>query len=146
MSFCGACGAFAYGALRRRLGAAGVFALVFGTGAAGCLLIARAGGDYGVIVAGLAVFGVGVGLMMPSLIGVAFAASDDLTRAKAVAFVNTGIFIGESTSPFVTEPIRAGVGAPGLFLYTAVLLALLTLAFLAAALGRRARARAAQIG
>jgi MFS family permease len=144
LSFAGACGAFAYGLIRRALGATGVFALVFVCGGAGALIVAHTQ-TYPLLMIGLAVFGVGVGVMMPNLMSVAFAASDDLTRAKAVAFVNTGIFVGESTSPFVTEPIRASLGVLGLFNMSGAALTVLAIVFAIAALTRRSKP-AVQIG
>ena len=138
LSLFGAISSMLFPWLSRRMSFAGLFALVFAFTAAGAVCLATLEVFAG-LVAAMALFGFGVGLMFPTLLAIAIANSNDETRARAVARMNGGVFTGESASPFVSEPIRIGLGVPGLFLAAAGLLAAMGLGALVVAVtkGRR---------
>ena len=130
-----------YGALRERLGYSAVFALLLVVMAAGYAAVAVAGGPVGVI-AGLAVFGVGLGLLLPNLNSLAGDIASSGTRGTVVGALTTSLFLGQFASPFATQPLVARFGSGGAFGGASALLLVGAVLFLAhALLGRTGPAR-----
>lgn len=126
LSLFGALSSLLFPWLSRILPSAGLFFLVFGFAGAGAACLATIEAFPG-LVAAMALFGVGVGLMFPTLLAVSIAASNDQTRARSVSRMNAGVFTGESASPFLSEPIKLSLGVPGLFLAASALLGAMAL-------------------
>ncbi len=111
-----------YARLRRRLAVGPLFALSFGLVGLGYALVWTTLG-YWPILAGLAVASVGFGLARPNFTAWLNAHVPDAARARAVAVMSSSIFLGQFCTPFLAAPLVNGVGLPGAFLASGLLLA-----------------------
>jgi len=112
-----------YARLRRRLTVGPVFALSFGLVGLGYALVWRMLG-YWPILAGLALASIGFGLARPNFTAWLGMHVPDSARARAVSVMSSSIFLGQFFTPFLAAPLVAGVGLPGAFLASGLLLSL----------------------
>lgn len=91
-----------------------------------------------ILVAGILLFGVGEGLMVPNLQDITVGAAPDSSRGTIVAIFVSASRLGQTTGPVVAGVGLAAVGAPATFAGGAVLAALLLVALLVAHRGARA--------
>ncbi|MBX9736599.1 MAG: MFS transporter [Phycisphaerales bacterium] len=77
----------------------------------GCFIIANAS-SFGMVVLGLAIFGVGAGFIMPNLMSWLMRLASESARGRATGALTAAIFAGQFLSPLVFQPaVRAG-GVP----------------------------------
>ncbi|WP_238717523.1 MFS transporter [Natronorubrum halophilum] len=92
-----------------RLDATGITALVFGFMGVGYVVIGSSNG-YSQVIVGLAVSGIGLGLLFPNLnTWVTDNASEDV-RGRVLGGLTSVIFLGQFLSPILTQPIVTRVG------------------------------------
>ncbi|MGV9752103.1 MFS transporter [Nocardia farcinica] len=124
----GAVGAFAYAAVRRRVGSTTITCASVALLATGWLVIGTAGTLWAVV-AGLLIGGTGVGLAVPNLNLILTEVTPPDARARALSGLVTAIFLGQFASPLIAAPLIEVSGIAGTFTWTAIA----CLAFLAAA-------------
>ena len=112
----------AYGTLRPRLGLHGVNASASGLMAIGfamvwCSSLFDAGWapSYAMVVAGMGVFGLGSGALMPNLNNWLLDIVPESSRGRAVGILTASFFLGQFLSPVATEPVIGVAGIPGTF-------------------------------
>lgn len=110
----GATASMSYGRVQRRLGYRGIFAAIFLLMGIGYALVALASGA-ALVTGGLAVFGLGMGLLMPNLNNWAGELALPSARGAVLGGVTMCIFLGQFASPIVTQPLIDVVGLRGAF-------------------------------
>jgi MFS family permease len=136
----GALASMAYGRVKGRVGYRGVFALLFALMAGGYTLVALASG-FALATGGLAVLGLGMGLLMPNLNNWAGEVAPQAKRGKVLGGVTTCIFLGQFASPIATQPVIDAVGLAGAFGVAGGAVGLLALGFAAWSALRRSEAK-----
>jgi MFS family permease len=130
---------FGYGRIRAQLGHMTIAATVFAFMGAGYLLLGVAS-SYALVLAGLAVMGIGGGMLMPNLTVWLSAAVPAAVRGRAFGGFTTAVFLGQFVSPLLSQPIVAAAGLDRMFTIVGGMLALLALALAATgSSSRRAR-------
>jgi len=109
----------AFGWLRARFSAMGLFAVSFAMLAVGLGLIGAANSAWAVI-PGVAVIGSGPGLMMPNDMTFLMARVAPDWRGRASGLLTTAFFIGQFASPLLSAPLVSGLGRQQAFLAEAV--------------------------
>lgn len=104
-----------YGRLRAHVGFSATFALLYAIMALGYGVVAAAAGATQVI-AGLAVFGLGLGLLLPNLNALAGQIASPAARGVVVGALTTSIFLGQFASPLAAQPLIGAFGSGGTFL------------------------------
>ncbi|ADJ15453.1 major facilitator superfamily protein [Halalkalicoccus jeotgali B3] len=111
-------------ALRAHLGARTIAALVFGLMGIGYVVIGTGSGYYRVVV-GLAITGVGLGLLFPNLNSWLADHAPEASRGRVLGGLTSAVFLGQFLSPFLTQPVVTQVGlGKGYSVFGIVLLAL----------------------
>lgn len=126
-----------YRRIRAGLGVFGVFAFCFSVMGAGLGLVAAAS-SYAAVVASIALFGIGMGAMMPHLANTAIGLAPPAMRGRVSGGLTASIFTGQFLSPLLSQPLVHAFGYSDSFALTGVLLLLLAIFALYAALWRRA--------
>jgi predicted MFS family arabinose efflux permease len=96
--------ALAFGTIRTRLSASAAFALMFSVVGAGLFVVALTT-NLNIAIAGLAIFGFGVGLIVPNLFSVAAAMGTEADRSRLFGFTKSAYFAGPLLSQLVLEPV-----------------------------------------
>ncbi|MCK0167256.1 MFS transporter [Jannaschia sp. S6380] len=126
----GAAASAIYGRVARRLPRRIVFAATFGLMAAGYGIVAIAPTPL-TVVAGLALFGCGFGLLLPGLNALAGDVATEATRGRVVGVMTTCLFMGQFASPLATQTLIASFGSNAAFAVGAGLLLALAAGFAA---------------
>jgi MFS family permease len=105
---------FSYGRIRARLGYVPILGLNFGLMGLGYLLIGT-GNGYPAVLSGLAVGGLGMGLMFPNLNVWLTTKAPAAIRGRAVGGMTTAVFLGQFLSPIAGQPIVDAFGMGTLF-------------------------------
>ena len=126
----GAIASALYGRVRARMSRPVTFAILFVLMAVGYAVVAAATGPVAVI-AGLAIFGTGFGLLLPSLNTLAGDLADERTRGIVIGALTTSLFLGQFASPLVAQPVIERFGSAGAYWAGAFVLALLAICFAA---------------
>nr|WP_281383062.1 MFS transporter [Microbulbifer rhizosphaerae] len=126
---------FFYRRIRERLGAPGLFAFCFAFMAAGMLLISAAD-SFAAVMAATAVYGVGMGALMPHLFASAIHLASERMRGRISGGLTTSIFIGQFLSPLASQPWIDRFGLAAGFSFAGMLLLLPASAVAAATLWR----------
>jgi MFS family permease len=134
--------ALAYRPILARLGHQGVFALAFAVFSAGYLLVAAATAA-GVALLGLALAGIGNGIMIPNYGTWLLARTPAPLRGRVSGAMTASFFAGQFLSPLATEPLVAQGGIAAAFLGVAVVGAAIAGGYLLAARSPAAVGRAA---
>ena len=115
-------GSLAYGGLRRASGPGLLLAVALAGMAAGLVGLA---GAHAVLtmLPWMALFGVGMGLLLPGLSDAAALAIDPARRHVAISLVTMGLFLGQFVSPLASEPALAAGGLRAAFGAAALLIA-----------------------
>jgi len=124
-----------FGRLKPRFGSAALFSVGFITMAAGQAIIGISG-NYGGILAGVAVSGFGMGLVMPNFVASAMALASPANRGRVAGLLSSAIFSGQFASPLISQPVIAEFGIPAVFLLSSAMLALVATAIVAKLLRR----------
>lgn len=101
--------------VRRRLDVTQVVAATFGLLAVGFWLVGVADDLVGVV-AGLAISGVGLGLLGPNLNGWLAANAPEARRGQVLGGLTSVIFVGQFCSPLVLQPVVSSAGYASTFL------------------------------
>ena len=126
-----------YGRLLGGVALPWIVAAGFGLMAAAYALVAVAG-SYGVVLAGLAMVGLGMGIMMPAFATGALSAAPEALRGRVTGGLTSAIFLGQFLSPILSQPL-AGDGLQPVFGLFAAALAGAALLAGGLALARRPR-------
>jgi MFS family permease len=120
-----------YGRIRKYAGYIQIFGLNFGLMGAGYLIIGF-GTDYFSVLTGLAVSGLGTGLLFPNLNVWLTSEMPANMRGRAVGGLTTAIFLGQFISPVAGQPFAGLFGPGALFVGTGIFMLLfaVTLALL----------------
>ncbi len=113
MTVIAATSSFLFARLQRRLGFGGVLILTFAAQAPGLALVGWAT-TWGVMLLGMAVFGVSVGLLMPNLYLRLTSLVPEAQRGRALGKMTTAVFLGQFLSPFFASPVILAGGSLGL--------------------------------
>lgn len=116
-------GSLFYGRVAKALDRFDVMMLAVAFIGAGYLLLSLASG-WAIIILGLLLGGAGLGLMIPNInVWVASESPPDL-RGRVLGGLTTAVFIGQFSSPLITQPVSIALGMSGLFLGATVFLAI----------------------
>jgi MFS family permease len=124
-------GSIMYGKVKARLDFVSILPFIFTFLGIGYTLIGF-GKNLGVIMLGLAVAGVGLGLLMPNMTVWVSSTVPDAVRGRALGGLSTSLFLGQFLSPIIAQPVSVRVGldmtyalSGGLLLVLAVVVALM---------------------
>jgi MFS family permease len=112
IAFCTLFSAFAsmsYGKVKTKLSFISILPLIFGLMGIGYIIIGLVG-SYALVLVGLAIAGLGLGLLMPNLTVWVSARVPDAIRGRALGGLTTFFFLGQFLSPIVSHPISKQVG------------------------------------
>ncbi len=113
-----------YGKVKQKLGYVSILALTLGLLGIGYSIIGLAG-SYPVVLLGLAIAGLGLGLLMPNLnVWVASSVSDAM-RGRALGGLTTFFFLGQFLSPLFSQPLSQQFGLDKAYLLSGLLLLVL---------------------
>lgn len=131
IAFCtlfSAAASMAYGRLKTRFDFLSILLMVFGLMGVGYGVIGLAQ-NYGQALVGLAIAGVGLGLLMPNLTVWVSAVVTDAQRGRALGGLTTFFFLGQFLSPLVSQPLSQQMGLDRVYLVAAGVLLLLGAGF-----------------
>jgi MFS family permease len=116
-----------YGQIRKYMGYIQIFGLNFGLMGAGYLIVGF-GTGYISVLTGLAICGLGTGLLFPNLNVWLTSEMPANMRGRAVGGLTTAIFMGQFISPVAGQPFAGLFGPGALFIGTGILMLLLAIA------------------
>jgi MFS family permease len=131
IAFCTLFSAFAsvsYGKLKQRIDFVGFLPIIFGCMGIGYLLIGQ-GTIWAQVLVGLAIAGLGLGIVMPNMNVWISAAVPDAFRGQALGGLSTSLFLGQFLSPIIAQPFTKLIGLGGVYAYTGGILVVLALTF-----------------
>lgn len=128
---------FLYRRLRARLGISGVFAFCFAVMGSALGMIA-ASDTFPAVITSMALFGIGMGAMMPHLANTAINLASPATRGRVSGGLTASIFLGQFLSPLVSQPWAQRFGIAASFEHMGALLLLLAIILVTTALWRHA--------
>jgi MFS family permease len=103
-----------YGKLKQRMEFVTFLPVIFGLMGIGYLLIGQSS-NWLQVLTGLAISGMGLGILMPNMsVWLSFAVPDAL-RGRALGGLSTSMFLGQFLSPIVTQPLTKSVGLGGTY-------------------------------
>jgi MFS family permease len=118
----------AYGRIKTRLNFITILTLIFGLLGVGYTIIGLVK-SYELVLIGLAIAGLGLGLLMPNLtVWVSTIVSDTL-RGRALGGLTTFFFLGQFLSPIFSQPLSQQIGLDNTYTLAGGLLLLLALTF-----------------
>jgi len=120
-----------YGQVKARIGFLPIVALTFGLIGIGYIIIGQVD-RYEQVLVGLAIAGLGLGLLMPNLTVWLSAEAPDASRGQALGGLTTFFFLGQFLSPLVGQPVSQRVGLGNTYSLAGGLLLLMALAFMGA--------------
>jgi MFS family permease len=129
-----------YARVRQVLGYRSIMAVLFACMGLGYVLIGTSH-SYAAVVAGLAVAGLGTGLLTPNTNHWAGALAPEAARGRVMGGLTTSVFLGQFLSPILAQPLIGALGLGGAFLAAGILLGVLAGTFGAQAWHTRARSR-----
>lgn len=120
--------ALSFGRIRIRMGNIPILGLTFGLMGVGYVIISLAD-SYGFILGGLAICGLGMGLMFPNLNVWLTTEVAQAIRGRAVGGLTTAVFLGQFLSPLLSQPMGIAFGLKATFLLAGVVLIVCSLTF-----------------
>jgi MFS family permease len=132
-----------YGRIQARMGYLGTLALLLVLFAAGYVVIGQGTTVLGVV-AGIAVAGLGMGLLMPTLNSWLGMLAPAARRGTVLGGLTTCLFLGQFASPLLTQPIINAINVGYAFVFTGATLAVLAAGTLILLLGTRSEAARAR--
>jgi MFS family permease len=118
----------AYGKLKQRMEFVSFLPLIFGLMGLGYLLIGQAQGWAQALV-GLAIAGMGLGILMPNMTVWLSSAVGDAVRGRALGGLTTAMFLGQFLSPILSQPITSGLGLGSTYAIAGGFLLILAIGF-----------------
>jgi MFS family permease len=103
-----------YGKIKQRIEFVSFLPLVFGLMGIGYLLIGQSS-NWAQVLTGLALCGMGVGLLMPNMSIWLMTTVPEAIRGRALGGLSTAMFLGQFLSPIVTQPFAKTVGLGKLY-------------------------------
>ena len=128
--------ALLYYRVKARLSFQGIFSLIFLTLGINHLVAALTP-EYGLVVLGLLVGGLGLGFLPPNLNVWVASITPSALRGRAVGGLSASLFLGQFFTPIITTPVVEQVGSTGIFGVFGVVSLLLAVAFVGIALFRK---------
>ncbi|MFY0572430.1 MFS transporter [Archangium lansingense] len=129
-----------YARVRQMLGYRSIMAVLFACMALGYVLVGMSQ-SYAAVVGGLAVSGLGQGLLTPNMANWAGEVAPEAARGRVMGLLTTSLFLGQFVSPLLAQPLIGAVGLSGAFLAAGGLLSALAGTFGALAWHARPRER-----
>ncbi|MBD2445824.1 MFS transporter [Nostoc sp. FACHB-152] len=117
-----------YGAVKRRLDFVTILPIIFAFLGIGYTIIGTAN-SYAIILLGLAIAGLGLGLLMPNMNVWLSASVPDAIRGRALGGLSTSMFLGQFLSPILSQPISQNFGLGTTYTLSGGLLVVLAIAF-----------------
>jgi MFS family permease len=117
-----------YGKLKRRMEFVTFLPMIFGFMGIGYLLIGQSS-SWLQVLTGLAISGMGLGILMPNMTVWLSTAVPDTMRGRALGGLSTAMFLGQFLSPIVTQPLTKTLGLGGGYAITGGVLVLVALGF-----------------
>jgi MFS family permease len=117
-----------YGKLKQRMEFVTFLPIIFGFMGIGYLLIGQSS-NWAQVLTGLAISGMGLGILMPNMSVWLSSAVPDAMRGRALGGLSTAMFLGQFMSPIVTQPLTKYVGLGGTYAFTGAGLVILALGF-----------------
>lgn len=117
-----------YGKLKQRMEFITFLPIIFGFMGIGYLLIGQSS-NWAQALVGLAIAGVGLGILMPNMTVWLSSVVADAGRGKALGWLSTSMFLGQFLSPIVTQPLTKSVGLGGTYALTGGVLTVIGLGF-----------------
>lgn len=114
-----------YRQVKGRLGFVAIYGVAFVNLAAGYGLICLAN-SYSNVLAGLAITGIGLGLLFPNINLALTSSAPDTMRGRALSGVTTCLFLGQFLSPLASQPISTFIGLKMTYGLAAGLMVVLT--------------------
>lgn len=121
-----------YQKIKKKVNFPFIYGMTFGFMAVGFFIIGKATG-YNMVIAGLAVNGLGMGLMMPNGSTWLMAITPVRVRGRIVGGMTMAVFVGQFISPLISQPLVASAGIGGTFVYGSILTLLISGAYLISA-------------
>jgi MFS family permease len=131
IAFCtlfSAIASIAYGKLKQRMEFVTFLPIIFGFMGIGYLLIGQSS-DWAQVLTGLAISGLGLGILMPNMSVWLSSAVPDAIRGRALGGLSTAMFLGQFLSPIVTQSLTQNLGLGGTYAVTGGGLVLVALGF-----------------
>ncbi len=101
--------AISYQRLKARSTFTGIYAIAFGLMGLGYLIISKAQ-NYGTVLVGLAIAGLGIGLLMPNMTVCLTSSTPSPVRGRILGGLTTSFFLGQFVSPLVSQPLSQRLG------------------------------------
>jgi MFS family permease len=117
-----------YGKLKQRMEFVTFLPIIFGFMGIGYLLIGQSSG-WAQALLGLAIAGMGLGILMPNMTVWLSSAVADAGRGKALGWLSTSMFLGQFLSPIVTQPLTKSFGLGGTYALTGGILTIVAIGF-----------------
>jgi MFS family permease len=118
----------AYGKLKQHLEFVSFLPLIFGLMGIGYLLIGQSS-SWAQVLVGLAIAGMGLGILMPNMsVWLSSIVADEM-RGRALGGLSTAMFLGQFLSPIVTQPLTKITGLGGIYAIADGLMTLIALGF-----------------
>jgi MFS family permease len=117
-----------YGKLKQHMEFTSFLPIIFGFMGIGYLLIGQSS-NWAQALVGLAVSGMGLGILMPNMTVWLSSAVADAGRGKALGWLSTSMFLGQFLSPIVTQPLTKAFGLGGTYALTGGILTIVALVF-----------------
>ncbi len=117
-----------YGKLKQKMEFVTFLPIIFGLMGIGYLLIGQSSMWVQVLV-GLAISGMGLGILMPNMSVWLSSAVPDAMRGRALGGLSTSMFLGQFLSPIITQPLTKSMGLGGTYALTGGVLVIIALGF-----------------
>jgi MFS family permease len=128
MTFFSAFASLSYGKVKQKLSFIVILALSFLLMGIGNLVIGLAS-IYGIVLVGLAISGLGLGLLIPNLNVWLSAEVPDILRGRALGGLTTFMFLGQFLSPIVSQPLSQNLSMANIYSLAGTILLIFGLLF-----------------
>ena len=117
-----------YSRLRTKLDFVSILPIIFGLLGTGCCIIGSVN-SYNFVLFGLAISGLGLGLLIPNMTVWISAVVPDAIRGRAIGGLSTALFLGQFLSPIVAQPVSLKFGLSSTYIYAGGLLLIFGIIF-----------------
>jgi predicted MFS family arabinose efflux permease len=126
---CSAVSSILYQRVKARLSFISIYGIAFLNMGLGYELISI-GTGYGVILPGLAIAGLGLGLLMPNMNFCLASISPSAARGRVLGGLTTSFFLGQFLSPLVSQPLTQFAGLAGTYRTAGIVMGLMAISAL----------------
>jgi MFS family permease len=117
-----------YGKLKQRMEFVTFLPIIFGLMGIGYLLIGQSS-SWAQALVGLAIAGMGLGILMPNMTVWLSSVVADAGRGKALGWLSTAVYLGQFLSPIVTQPLTKSFGIGGTYALVGGILTIVAIGF-----------------